>query len=265
VYSFDRLMGFKSMMSEYDENGYVVIKKFFNEEELKGLRIVLQDFHASWKQKNPRFYAEKAINSAYLTGPEHLDESKRQELFEFIGSFKLMHVVSSIMKKRPTFMNTQLFFNPVNVKQKNYWHRDPQYHLSLEEQKEALSGAEVIHFRIPVVDEPGIELIPGTHKRWDSGVELDVRLENSGRRSYEALSTGKVISLEAGDLVVFSANMIHRGLYGMNRMALDILFCDPEPYLVEFANADCLPNEDVMASLENADAFVSTIELKANC
>jgi len=251
------------MMREYDENGYFVIKNFFDDDEMQSLRVVLQDFHASWKQKNARFYGEKAINSAYLTGSEHLDQSKRQVLFEFIGSSKLMGVVLSTMKKRPTFMNTQLFFNPANKKQRNYWHRDPQYHLSVEEQKEALSGPAVIHFRIPLVDEPGIELIPGSHKHWDSSEELDVRLENNGRKNYEALSAGQSIGLQAGDLCVFSANMIHRGLYGMERFALDILFCDPEPSLVKFANDDCLPNEDVIGMLENADAFQSTIELKA--
>jgi len=251
------------MMNGYVENGYFVIKKFFDHDEIQSLREVLEDFHASWKQKNACFYAEKAINSAYLTGTEHLDDSKRQVLFEFIGSSKLMDIASSIMKKQPTFMNTQLFFNPVNKSQKNYWHRDPQYHLSLEEQKEALTGAEVIHFRIPLVDEPGIELIPGSHTRWDSCEELDVRLERNGRKNYEALSAGQCIELQAGDLIVFSANMIHRGLYGMDRFALDILFCDPEPHLVKFVSDDCLPNEEIMKRLENGGAIESAIALKA--
>jgi len=64
-----------------------------------------------------------------------------------------------------SIMNTQLFFNPVNDGQKNYWHRDSQYHLSIEEQKEALVGPDVVHFRIPLTNEPGIELVPCTHQR----------------------------------------------------------------------------------------------------
>ena len=173
-----------------------------------------------------------------------------------------MDIVSSIMAKRPTFMNTQLFFNPVNKDQKNYWHRDPQYHLSVEEQKEALIGPECVHFRIPLVDEPGIELVPQSHKKWDSPEEFDIRFEMNGRKSHETLSKGKVIELQAGDLLVFSANMIHRGLYGMDRFALDILFCDPDPDLVQFVSEDCLPDKGILNSLENADAFVSTVELK---
>ncbi|MFT5719511.1 MAG: ectoine hydroxylase-related dioxygenase (phytanoyl-CoA dioxygenase family) [Oleiphilaceae bacterium] len=251
------------MMNEYDKNGYFVIKQFFENDEIQVLRDVLQDFHVSWKSKNTRIYAEKSINSSYLTGTDHLDGAQRLVLFEFIGSSKLMHVASSIMSKQPTFMNTQLFFNPVNAKQQNYWHRDPQYHLSIEEQEAALKGAEVIHFRIPLEAEPGIELVPGSHANWDSVEELNVRLEKNGHKNYEPLTTGKKVKLETGDLLVFSANMIHRGLYGMERFALDILFCDPEPSLVKFVSDDCLPNQNILNQLENADAFVSTIELKA--
>lgn len=263
MYSFDRLMGFKSMMSEYDENGYVVIKKFFNEEELKGLRIVLQDFHASWKQKNPRFYAEKAINSAYLTGPEHLDESKRQELFEFIGSFKLMHVVSSIMKKRPTFMNTQLFFNPVNPDQKDFWHRDCQYDHEVEEQKKAIQETQVVHLRVPLFDELGLELVPGTHKRWDNEEEFNVRQEEKGRVSSESLSLGKAIKLAAGDLLVFSADMIHRGLYGMDRLALDILVFDPAGDFVDYVDDDCLPELPMIDKIDDPRLFINILNLKS--
>lgn len=250
------------MTREYEESGYLLVKQYFRESELRELRVILLDYHESWKLKNAEFYADKAVNSAYLTSPEHLDECQRRHLFKFIGSNKLMNVVASIMKRRPTFMNTQLFFNPVNKGQKNYWHRDPQYHLTIEEQKETLVGPEVIHFRIPLLDEPGVGLVPGTHMRWDTREELEVRLENNGRKNDEELATGVDVGLEVGDLLVFSANMIHRGLYGMDRLSFDILFCDPEPGLANFVRDDCLPSENVINSLEYPDAFRSTVELK---
>lgn len=224
------------MNHKYKESGYFVLRHLFAKEELRELTEAVLEFHESWKRKNREIYSEKAVNSAYLTGTEHLEESKRNVLFRFIGSSRLMNVVSDVMPAGAAFMNTQLFFNPVNPAQKNYWHRDSQYHLSLDEQKEALSGPEVVHFRIPLANEPGIELVPGTHKRWDTDEELAVRLENNGRRNYEDISTSVPIKLEAGDLLVFSANMVHRGLYGMDRLSLDILFCDPEPSLMKFAS-----------------------------
>lgn len=252
------------MIKDYEDNGYLVLKGFVSGEELRKLRHAATKFHQSWKQENAQFYAVKAINSAYLTAKKHLKNTERATLFNFIGSTKLMDVVTSVMDGRPTFMNTQLFFDPVNLKQQNYWHRDPQYHMTVEEQQQALLGPNVVHFRLPLVDEPGVELIPGTHRRWDQDDELDVRLERNGRKNYENLATGIKVKLDAGDLLIFSANMIHRGLYGMDRMALDILFCDPVPELVKYVDDDCLPEPDILEKLENADAFNSAIEIKAS-
>lgn len=252
------------MIKDYEDSGYLVLKNFVRQSDLQKLRKTAVQFHQSWKQENALFYAEKAINSAYLTANKHLKNTERESLFKFIGSAKLMDVVASIMDGRPTFMNTQLFFDPVNEGQRSYWHRDPQYHMSIEEQKQALLGPNVVHFRIPLADEPGVELMPGTHRRWDQGDELDVRLERNGRKNHENLSTGIKVSLDAGDLLIFSANMIHRGVYGMDRMSLDILFCDPVPELVKFVDDSCLPESDILDKLENADAFMSAIELKTN-
>ena len=119
-----------------------------------------------------------------------------------------------------------------------------------------------MHFRIPLVKEPGIELVPATHKRWDSDEELDVRLEKNGRKSFDDLSTGVPIELDAGDLLVFSANIIHRGLYGMNRFALDILFCDPDPGLAKYVHEDCLPSHKILSGIEEPSALLNTINLK---
>jgi len=252
------------MKVKYQKKGYLLIRNFLSDEEVVELRTILNEFHHLWQQKNASFYAEQAVNSAYLTSNEFLNMEQRNRLFGFIASNKVMNIVNELMSKQPCFLNTQLFFNPVNDEQNNYWHRDPQYHLSIAEQQAALKLFDVIHFRLPLMDEPGIELIPGTHKRWDSPEELDVRLEQSGHKNSQALSQGKVIKLAAGDLLIFSANMIHRGLYGLNRLAFDILFCPPEASIIKFVDDDCLPAEETLKSIENPSAFQNTIKLKSS-
>ena len=249
------------MIEAYKESGYLLIRNFLTDTEVLELHTVLTEFHQLWQKKNTEFYRQQAVNSAYLTSDAFLNSEQRELLFSFIGSAKVMTIVNELIPKQPCFLNTQLFFDPVNKQQSNYWHRDPQYHLSVEQQKAALA-ADVIHFRLPLLDEPGIELVPGTHKRWDSGEELKVRLEQDGHKNNQPLSQGKVIKLFAGDLLVFSANMIHRGLYGMNRLAFDILFCSPEPSVIEFVNEDCLPAKNTLAKLEDSCAFVNSLLLK---
>ena len=149
-------------------------------------------------------------------------------------------------------MGTQLFFDPFKTSQNNYWHRDPQYHLSVAEQKLALTGPEVLHVRIPFTVDPGVEVIPGSHKNWDTEEESQVRLELNGHKNSENLSNGVQIPLQVGDVLLFSANMIHRGLYGKDRLALDILYCERVPQLVEFIQVKHQPSAEMLADLDKS-------------
>ena len=96
-----------------------------------------------------------------------------------------------------------------------------------------IESRNVVHFRIPLRPEAGIEVIPGTHRIWDLPEEEAVRLSLNGHKPSDALQRGLAIPLKRGDLLVFSANMVHRGLYGGDRFAFDIIFCDDTP---EFSN-----------------------------
>lgn len=249
------------MNQDYQNNGYFVKRNAFSKNKLKELEILLSEFHERWKIKNQDFYQEKAVNSAYLTNPEYLTPTKCNKIFELIGSHKVMELVRAVLPKNVCFLNTQLFFDPYKPDRKNYWHRDPQYHLTIEEQKQALSGPEVIHVRIPTRNERGIELIPGTHRNWDTDEELNVRLEQAEHKNHEDLSTGKTIELNVGDVLVFSANMIHRGLYGKDRLTLDLLFFDSNPEIAQFVEPNCLPDQDVLDSLDDPSAFLKIKEI----
>ncbi|GAB4198182.1 MAG: hypothetical protein Tsb002_32920 [Wenzhouxiangellaceae bacterium] len=250
------------MIDDYNQNGYRVLRGFYTENELAAVREVVTKFHHAWIEDNAQFYAERAINSAYLTGKKYLGDSERAVLFQIIASAKLMDVVTSILGPTAAFINTQLFFDPHNKNLNNYWHRDPQYHLSLEEQQAALTGPKALHFRIPLRDEPGLEVVPGTHRRWDNDEELAVRLEQQGRKNSDDLATGERVSLAAGDLMIFNANLIHRGIYGMNRLSLDVLFSDPVVELFEYVDENCLPGQEILETLEQPSALIHSIRMK---
>jgi hypothetical protein len=127
-----------------------------------------------------------------------------------------------------------------------------------------IGETQVVHLRVPLFDELGMELVPGTHKRWDNAEEYDVRQEQNGRQSNESLSTGKKIQLFAGDLLVFSADMIHRGLYGLNRLAFDILVFDTAGDYADYVDDDCLPSSSMLSKINDAQLFLNTMQLKLN-
>jgi hypothetical protein len=131
-------------------------------------------------------------------------------------------------------------------------------------QKKVIHETQVLHLRVPLFDEPGMELVPGTHKRWDSEEEFNVREEIKGKLSNDALSTGKAIKLDAGDLLVFSADMIHRGLYGLDRLALDILVFDSAGDFADYVDDDCLPENSMLDKINDPRLFMNTMHLKLN-
>lgn len=254
----------KHLSAEYSKNGYFVVRNLFDDFELAPLTSVLEKFHRCWKEDNTASYEGGAINSAYLTGTNYLSNQDSQIIFEFVASSKMARITEVAFDLSPCFLNTQLFFDPFDRSQENYWHRDPQYHLSIEEQKATLSRVNVVHVRIPLRKEQGIELVPGTHKRWDSEEELQIRLAKNGRKSSDDLLSGHTIELSRGDALVFSANMIHRGLYGHNRLAFDVMFSDPDSEVLKFSDERCLPDTEMMKKLAYPLAFKNTLAVKAN-
>ena len=249
--------------SNYNQQGYFVIRDYFTTSEISSLRKVVLKFHELWTQNNKKFYHEEAFNSSLITGNQYLAFDDRVNLFNFISSQKIMNLIDLVIPTKPAFMNTQLFFNPVNPQQKNFWHRDCQYDHDVDVQKKVIHETQVLHLRVPLFDELGMELVPGTHKRWDSEEEFNVRQEIKGRVSSESLSTGKKIKLAAGDLLLFSADMIHRGLYGLDRLALDILVFDSAADFVDYVDDDCLPDTSILAKIDDPRLFMNTIHLKS--
>lgn len=251
--------------SDYNKHGYFVIRNYFTTSEIAALRKTILKFHQRWKNDNAEFYQQEAFNSSLITGSQYLKRADRIKLFNFISANKMMNVVDCVIPTTPAFMNTQLFFNPVNPQLKDFWHRDCQYDHDVEMQKKVIHETQVLHLRVPLFDELGVELVPGSHKRWDTDEEFAIRQEINGKLSSDNLSTGKKIQLAAGDLLVFSADMIHRGLYGLNRLALDILVFDSSGDFVDYVDDDCLPSNDMLAEIADPRLFMNTIALKARC
>lgn len=247
--------------SSFQDQGFLKVEHFLSPQALQEITPVIERFHQTWQTDNPEALANGMINSAWLTAPNILDETDRETLFAFLGSEQLNRVVASILGPDYAFMNTQLFFEPVNPHQQNYWHRDIQYDKTLEEQQAALAGTEVIHCRLALKDEHGIELVPGSHRRWDTEQELETRLAQNGRQVSDALPDALALPLQAGDLLVFSANMIHRGLYGKQRFALDSLFFQSDASIGHYVREDCLPDEQQLAQLKCANAFRESARL----
>ncbi len=222
---------------EYKENGFIILRDFLSSKELLRLNELVDGVHAQWLEANRiQFEQQGAINMHSLTQAGYFTEqpSDRCRLFKTISPAKLVELLDEVFESDIHFHNTQLFFNPYNPDQSPYWHRDLQFSAIPEEtQRSALQDLLSLHVRIPLVKEVGLEVIPGTHKRWDTELEHQVRLELEGHLHSEALPGSVALDLEPGDVLIFNAQMIHRGKYSNNhtRKALDLCVGRPHALL----------------------------------
>ncbi len=167
-YSYPNKLYYKQMVikvgnssqlkQSYEQQGYFVVRGYFSATEIASLREVILTFHKAWKKDNQEFYEKwEAFNSSLITGSEYLSNEKRLKLFNYLSSPAVIKLVNRVTSITPTFMNTQLFFNPVDTKQNDFWHRDCQYEFDLEDQKRVIQETQLTHLRIPIFDELGME------------------------------------------------------------------------------------------------------------
>lgn len=251
-----------SLREQYEKHGFVRRPGFVSTQAMETVEPALRRFHERWLVECREHYEDGVINSAYLTREGSLSREDRLALFQFVGSRTLRELLSAVLPGSCMFVGTQLFFDPLKPGQANYWHRDIQYRdMSIEDQQRFLRSSNVLHIRVAFRPERGVELIPGTHRRWDDAEEFDVRMAQNGHRVHDDLPKGVTVSLERGDGVLFSAGMIHRGLYGGDRFAFDLLFADADEETAKVVPVDCLPSDEELARLEWPEPFALTRQL----
>jgi len=109
------------------------------------------------------------------------------------------------------------------------WHRDSQFFRSGDEEAEhgdIIAEADPpreMHMHIPLVPTAASELVPGSHNRWDTPEERNIRLNDPVNGEMPGALR---LNLEPGDLAFFHVNALHRGLYyqGVPRRTIAVTF-----------------------------------------
>ncbi|WKJ91918.1 phytanoyl-CoA dioxygenase family protein [Methylomonas montana] len=241
----------------YRQQGFLVVKSLFSNQEIEALTKIVDRIHRQWLNENHAIYiAQRLVNMHSLTNSHYFAHhpSERLRFFQALASDRLTKLLAKLFGDDIYFHNTQLFFNPYQNSRLPYWHRDLQYSpLSDAELQAEQPNMLSLHIRIPLLPETGVELIPGTHQRWDTDLERDVRLELNGHKNSEALADALLIGLEPGDILIFDAQMLHRGNYQLNpaRKALDLCVGKPHRYTLPFLDAGNLPTSAELNAIDN--------------
>lgn len=242
-----------NQLEQYKDMGYFIEKNFFSMDEIDALSEQTLNIFDQWKSaKTDLIDQHKLVNMSGLTQSRYFSNSKsRVNFFDSVFSTKLWGMMSGIFGDEIRFHNTQLFFDPLDLDQLAYWHRDLQFSdIPASVQENALPQMLNLHCRIPLIAETGIVLVPGTHSRWDTKIEHEQR---SKPLSEEPLPTEDYITLNPGDLLIFNAQMIHRGHYSKTRgrRALDLCIGRPHPLLEGTLDTRDLPTPEEKLMLTN--------------
>jgi len=256
--------------AQYNDNGYTILRGFFSNTEIATIENHVERIYKKWvKENESEIFNQKLVNMHSLTHSEYFNglQKERIKFFEAIASIKLTDALDDLFGSGIHFHNTQLFFNPSNQARLPYWHRDTQYSpiddvIQKAEQHNILS----LHIRIPLIQEKGVEVVNGTHKRWDTELEHNVRLELNGHKNSEPLPNTTLIDLSPGDVLIFNAQMIHRGNYALNptRKALDLCVGKYHSLTSDFLDEQVLPQEEEMESIANNKWYKLAREIAAN-
>lgn len=250
----------------YDQQGYLVLKQIFEPSALEALKAQVAPIYHQWQQRNQQVsgYTQQ-VNMHSLTHPAYFAQSEaRMEFFQHLAHPRLVQTLKTIFGSAIYFHNTQLFFNPADPNKTNYWHRDLQYSaLGDDLQKQIHHELLSLHVRIALMDETGVELIPHSHRQWDSPLEHAVRFAREGHHQHDELPYSHLIKLKAGDVLVFNSQLIHRGRYDFNaqRLALDLCIGTPHAAIREFMDTSVQPTADELAQLKHNDWFVEATRL----
>ena len=214
-----------NLRNEWERDGFIIIKEVFDQKRTNQLKSVCECILQQWRICNPET-GEPGGNSD-ATVMRHLNHSgyfrdsvlELTDLMDAVADDKVLGICRTILSEEPLFRCTSLFMNPTKTSQDGSWHRDTQFTTKTErEEKTRIQSAKEmgngIQLQIALVTSDDVELVPGSHLRWDTTEEYHVRKANDGANSRSnTISGSQRIALQPGDALAFNPYGLHRGRY----------------------------------------------------
>jgi len=185
----------EELAGHWAKEGYVVVPGLFSETRATRLRVICEAILQQWRVCNPE--TGKPAGDRNATVMRHLNHSGYfrngadgvgTELLESIAEPELLTVCQSILGETPLFRCTSLFCNPLDSSKDGSWHRDSQFHHPDPDEEKAAIGelneeGDSIQLQVALVASDDVEVVPGSHLRWDTEAEFDIRRAHEGVNS----------------------------------------------------------------------------------
>jgi hypothetical protein len=209
---------------QWREQGYLVVRGVFTADRVARLRPVLEHVRERFLVRDPVTGAPGAADIS-LSQPHHPGyfadrPAWRDEVLDAGSTAEVRDLARRVFAEEPLFRALGFWFNPPTGRRDGSWHRDSQF-LQPDEASELASiraqaggPGDALQFQIALVANDDLELVPGSHLRWDTAEEYAIRRADGGIHSLSNAMPGALrIALAAGDGVIFNPMGLHRGRY----------------------------------------------------
>lgn len=228
-------MDAQGLQEQWRRDGFVVVRNLLSPERARHLASLCDGIAAQWRECSPETDAPGAANPQDATCMRHLnhpsyflsDESGgRVAMLETVADPGVLALCETILGDRPSFRSTSLFMNPEATSTNGDWHRDaPLRDVPLAPtptaEEEGMIEANVggggesggcVQLQIALIPSDDVELVSGSHLRWDTAEEWHVRLGDGKAHARSDHMPGACrIALQPGDGVAFNPFGLHRG------------------------------------------------------
>ncbi|WP_437936014.1 phytanoyl-CoA dioxygenase family protein [Sorangium sp. So ce341] len=168
------------------------------------------------------------------------DPGALERIAAFVGSPRVCALLSGLARPgegdTPRLKDAHYYHEPTRRDWDGDWHRDSQFgQADPEVERAVVATTTSVHFRVALEDDDRLEIVPGSHARWDTPDEL--RIRRGADRATPDMPNAVRIALRAGDACVFHAWSIHRATYLREppRRTLDALYAFGRPTVRRWA------------------------------
>ena len=213
------------VLAQWQRDGCVVMPSLIDPARAEQLCVLCDEVLAQWRECDPQTGQPGARPDAtvmrHLNHPAYFrgNTADRAALLAAAADPQVLRVVAAIFGEEPMFRCTSLFFNPSGISVDGDWHRDSQFSRRDDaEDWEMLRAAGAtgtgMQLQIALLPSEDIEIVPGSHLRWDTPEEYAIRKADGWTHNRSNEMPGALRMRQAsGDAVLFNPNAIHRGRY----------------------------------------------------
>ncbi len=218
------------LQQQWQTEGYVIIRGLFDAARTAQLRAICDRILEEWRVTNPE--TGKPGGTPDATVMRHLNHqayfadqpAELPILMDAVADAKVLETMRAIFGEEPLFRCTSYFFNPQITSLDGNWHRDSQFGTPDDTAEQAVlakaaAAGNSVQMQIALVPSDDIEVVPGSHARWDTPEEYAIRKADGGANNRANSMPGALgVALAPGDAVLFNPMGLHRGRYHANRL-----------------------------------------------